>query len=203
MAQYSLVLFDIGGVVVFWHDAWLYDKVSKMFEIPLQDLSRECEKEIKYLHAGKLSEFDFWSIIGKRVGSTKLTNVGHSLIYDIFKENAKINKEILDLMKKIQKQKIKTGYLSNLETTTNSILEEFDLFSGVEFQFLSHKIGFAKPDMEIFKYVLENLPFKKDQILFVDDKPLNVETANSVGIKSIQYTTNKKLESDLQQLGVL
>ncbi len=69
MTQFQLVLFDIGGVLVNWHDTWLYHVVSKKFDIQEKILTSECEKEIVNLHTGKISENEFWRKIGKKVNS--------------------------------------------------------------------------------------------------------------------------------------
>jgi len=203
MTQFQLVLFDIGGVLVNWHDTWLYHVVSKKFDIQEKILTSECEKEIVNLHTGKISENEFWRKIGKKVNSLELQKVKKSLIYDTFKEKAKLNNFILKMIKKIQENKIKVGVLSNLEKTTHTILEEFGLLDNFEVQFYSHKIGFAKPDRRIFKYVLGNVPFKSSEIFFIDDKISNIQAANSIGIKSIKYTNTKKLKQDLKHHKIL
>jgi putative hydrolase of the HAD superfamily len=203
MSKFQLVLFDIGGVLVSWRDAWLYHIVSEKFGVQEKILTGECEKEIVNLHTGKISENEFWRKIGKKVNSLELQKVKKSLIYDAFKDKAKLNNSILEMIKKIQESKIKVGVLSNLEKTTYAILEEFALLDSFEFQFYSHKTGFAKPDRKIFKYVLGNVPFKSSEIFFIDDKISNVQASNSIGIKSIKYTNTKKLKQDLKHHKIL
>jgi putative hydrolase of the HAD superfamily len=203
MSKFQLVLFDIGGVLVNWRDAWLYHVVSEKFGVQEKILTGECEKEIVNLHTGKILENEFWRKIGKKINSSELQKVKKSLIYDTFREKAKVNNSILKMAKKIQENKIKVGVLSNLEKTTHTILEEFGLLDSFEFQFYSHKIGFAKPDKRIFKYVLGNVPFKSSEILFIDDKISNVQTANSLGLKSIHYSNSNKLEHDLKNHSIL
>lgn len=203
MSKYHLVLFDVGGVLVDWNDRWLYHVVSKRFEIQEKSLTRECEKEIRNLHTGKISEKDFWRKIGKKVNSVELGAVKKSLIYDTFKEKSKINNSILKIVKNIQENKIKVGMLSNLETTTHSILDESGILDIFEFQFYSHKIGFVKPDKRIFKYVLDNVSFKPSELFFIDDKISNVKAASSMGIKSIKYINSKKLKQDLENYKIL
>jgi len=203
MSQFQLVLFDIGGVLVNWRDAWLYHAVSEKFGIQEKTLSSECEKEIINLHTGKILENDFWRKIGKKINSSELQKVKKSLIYDTFKEKAKPNNSMLKMVKKTQENKIKVGVLSNLEKTTHTILEEFGLLESFEFQFYSHKIGFAKPDKRLFKYVLGNVPCRSSEIFFIDDKISNVQTANSIGIKSIKYFNSKKLKQDLKNYKIL
>jgi HAD superfamily hydrolase (TIGR01509 family) len=203
MMQFQLVLFDIGGVLVKWHDAWLYHVVSEQFDIQENILTRECEKEIVNLHTGKILENEFWRKIGKKVDSPELQKVKKSLIYDTFKQKAKVNYSILKMVKIIQENEIKVGVLSNLEKTTYAVLEEFGILDRFEFQFYSHKIGFAKPDKRLFKYVLDNVPFNLSEIFFIDDKITNIQAANVVGIKSIKYENAKKLSQDLKSYKIL
>jgi putative hydrolase of the HAD superfamily len=202
MPQFQLVLFDIGGVLVNWHDAWLYRAVSEQFGIKEKTLTRECEKEIVNLHTGKIHENEFWKKIAKKVNSPELHKVKKSLIYDTFKKKAKVNHSILKMVKTIQENN-KVGVLSNLEKTTHAILDAFGLLDYFEFQFYSHKAGFAKPDKRIFKYVLDNVPFDADEIFFIDDKISNITVANSFKIKSIKYENAKKLGQDLKRYKIL
>jgi len=198
-----LVLFDIGGVIINWQDSWLYHKVAQGFGLNEKKLSKECENEISRLHSGEIQEPEFWKIIGKRISSDRLMRVNRSLFYDIFKEELRLNHEVLSLAKKIKKKGLKIGVLSNLEKSTNSVLNELGILKDFEFQFLSHKIGFAKPNKRIFEYVIRKIPFKKNEIIFIDDKPSNVEAAKILGINAIQYSNVKQLHYDLCQIDVL
>ena len=100
------------------------------------------------------------------------------------------------------KKGLRIGVLSNLEKSTNSVLKELGILEDFEFQFLSHKIGFAKPDKRIFQYVIRNIPFKINEFIFIDDKSTNVAAARSLGINAIQYSNFKKLQKDLSAIGV-
>jgi len=199
----SLVLFDIGGVIINWQDSWLYHHVAQKFGIDETKLSKECENEISRLHSGEIQEPEFWKTIGKRINSEELMTINRSFFYEIFKEEIRLNHEVLSLAKKIKKRGLKIGVLSNLEKSTNSVLNELGIMDDFEFQFLSHKIGFAKPNKRIFEYVIRKIPFKKNEIIFIDDKPSNVKVATTLGINAIQYSNVKKLHNDLCKIGVL
>jgi len=201
-SKIRLVLFDVGGVLIKWDDSLLYHKVAQKFGIDYVKLSKECEIEISRLHTGEISEEQFWKIIGNKVSSHQLMNVGRSLFYDIYKEEIGSNHEVLSLAKEIKKHGIKIGVLSNLESITTSVLNELKILNDFEIQFLSHKIGFAKPDKRIFQYVIRNIPFKINEFVFIDDKSTNVAAARSLGINAIQYSNFKKLQKDLNAIGV-
>jgi len=198
-----LVLFDIGGVIINWQDSWLYHQVAQKFGIDETKLSKECENEISRLHSGEIQESEFWKTIGGRIDSEELMTNNTSFFYEIFKKEIKLNFEVLSLAKKIKKKGFKIGVLSNLEKSTNLVLNELGIMEDFEFQFLSHKIGFAKPNKRIFEYVIRKIPFEKNEIIFIDDKLSNVNVAKTLGINAIQYSNVKQLHYDLCQIDVL
>jgi len=61
----------------------------------------------------------------------------------------------------------------------------------------SFEHGMAKPDPAIYRLVLEKLNVRPDESLFLDDKLLNVEAAQTLGMKAIQFTTIDRLRADL------
>lgn len=76
-------------------------------------------------------------------------------------------------------------------------------FSKPEFAFTSYDLHLLKPDIEIFLAVQKKLQVPFEQILFIDDKKKNVNTAKSLGIKGIIYnrpTILKEVNAYLQPL---
>ena len=199
----QLVLFDIGGVLINWHDSWLYRKVAQKYRVREDQLTRECKKEISRLHCGQVQESEFWKIIGKKINSEELAKINGSLIYEIFKEESKPKQEVLSLAKNIKNEGISIGVLSNLDINTNSVLDELQILEDFEFQFMSYEIGFAKPDKRIYEHVIRKTPFKKNELIVIDDKTSNIEAAKSVGIRSILYSNVERLQKDLQEIGIL
>ena len=66
--------------------------------------------------------------------------------------------------------------------------------------FLSHEIHLRKPDVEAFKYVLEDQGLIPERTLFLDDLPQHVAAARSVGIQAIQLKSIHDLEDVLAPL---
>ena len=62
--------------------------------------------------------------------------------------------------------------------------------------FFSHQIGMAKPNTDIFQYVLESSGFLPADTLFVDDTIENIKAAEELGISVFHINTQNKL-SDL------
>jgi putative hydrolase of the HAD superfamily len=79
------------------------------------------------------------------------------------------------------------GILSNTELVTFSVIEDLISLDHFKHKFLSYKIGHMKPDVEIYNHVIDNIPFPKEEVLFIDDLKPNVESARNAGIDAVQY----------------
>lgn len=198
-----VVLFDIGGVIVKWKDEWLYKDVAKKFGLSGVLLVNEGKKELSNLRLGKISEPEMWQRIGTKINSEELSNIKESLIHNIFKSRISVDKSIFTIIKQLQKKNIKIGILSNTTLVTHTIVEELIDMSYFNYQFLSYRIGWEKPDEKIFKYVTEQLPYSKEEILFIDDKISNVNAAKEFGIKTIHFIDTSQFMADLNSLEIL
>ena len=63
-----------------------------------------------------------------------------------------------------------------------------------QYAFTSYNLKLLKPNPEIFLTVQERLRTHPKQILFIDDKKANVDTAQSLGINGIVYQQNTILQ---------
>lgn len=65
--------------------------------------------------------------------------------------------------------------------------------------FYSQKLGLAKPDVEIYEHVLEDIKFSPNDILFLDDKQENLDTAHQLGIQTALVSRMKDIHFYLEQ----
>jgi len=199
----QVILFDIGGVFFKWKDRWLFSNIANRFGLSDQHLSDECKKELPNLRLGKISEQEMWQKIGRQINSKELSSVKNSLIHDFFKKKINIDNSVLDVINQLQKKNIQMGILSNTALVMHSVVEELIDMSCFEHRFLSYEIGMEKPDERIFEHVIEKVPYAKEEILFVDDRLSNVNSAKNFGMKAIHITNNSHLVTDLHDLEIL
>lgn len=69
--------------------------------------------------------------------------------------------------------------------------------------YVSHLIGFMKPDIEAFLYVIDKLACEPGMILFFDDNFPNVEAARSVGMQAEHVRDFNDLKQRLRELGII
>jgi putative hydrolase of the HAD superfamily len=63
-------------------------------------------------------------------------------------------------------------------------------------------VGLRKPDERMFELALDVLQCDVQEVAFVDDRAGNVQAANDVGMRGIQYQGAEQLKGELERLGV-
>lgn len=63
-------------------------------------------------------------------------------------------------------------------------------------------VGLRKPESEIYRLALDTTQFPAEECCFVDDRPLNLESAAKLGMQTVEMQTIDQLRSDLGRLGV-
>jgi len=202
MTKISCVLFDLGGVIINWDNSWLIQELCDRFQLQEEKVSKEFYKNLPDISIDKIGEKEFWHIIGKALESDKLMNYDKSILDEIFRKRVSLNNSIISLSRELSKKGITVGILSNTERVSYSVVEDLFSLDHFQYKFLSYKIGHVKPNPEIYHHVIENIPFPKEELFFIDDLKPNVESARSEGIDSVQYSNYDELvnECNLRKL---
>ena len=203
MDKISCVLFDLGGVIVNWHNSWFIQEVSEEFQIDPKELSKEFERNLADISTGRIVEKEFWHKIGKELESIKLMNFEASLLDKIFRKHVSLNNLMIELSRNLTQKGITVGILSNTEHVTYSVVEDLLSLDHFKHKFLSYKIGHLKPEPEIYRHVIENIPFQKEELFFIDNLKSNVESARLEGIDSVQYSNFNELLSECKSRKLL
>ncbi len=84
-----------------------------------------------------------------------------------------------------------------------SLLDYLDLSKSKVVQYSCHGIT-KKPNPAYFEEYLAHTKLnpKKDRIIFVDDKLINVMSAKKMGLIGIQFKNSQQLREELQRLGI-
>ena len=64
---------------------------------------------------------------------------------------------------------------------------------------LSFEVSLVKPDPEIYRLAAKRLGVRPEECVFVDDKTINVEAAESVGMKGIVYNDHADFMAELNK----
>jgi putative hydrolase of the HAD superfamily len=88
--------------------------------------------------------------------------------------------------------------LSNMSLPSIEYLERqhdiWGLFKGVV---ISSRVKMVKPDIEIFRYLLDKYRLQPTETVFIDDLPKNLEAASSLGIRTVRFFDSIQCEQAL------
>ena len=110
---------------------------------------------------------------------------------------------MIELVKSLRKNNIKTAILSNLLIGDAASVRASDWAQYFDVLALSGEIQSAKPDPESYLSVLAMLDCTPEQAVFVDDLPGHVAGARAVGLRAILFHNEALLRKELKELEVL
>ncbi len=196
----KVIVFDFSGVIAKTDKEELAQFISGSLGISHEEaLHALAQFKIHAAQGG--TQPDFWAAYIRSKGG----HLPPFWLDQLYEAQLKAVKEIPGMMEVVihlQKQGFQTALLSNVKQDHARVKRElgyYDYFSPV---LLSYEIGAKKPDPKAFKILLERLGVPPDQVLFIDNKPANVEGAQAMGIKSIHFTNKKQLIKDLRKRGI-
>ena len=100
--------------------------------------------------------------------------------------------------------KCMVGALNNEARETNEYrLDHFGLRKYFKVALSSCYLGLRKPEPAIYRRALDILGRPPRRVLFIDDRPENVDGAAAVGLKAIRFEGAENLRRELTSLGVL
>ncbi len=67
-----------------------------------------------------------------------------------------------------------------------------------DYRFGSCFVRMRKPDLELYKYVLNAMDFEPEEVVFIDDRIENVYCANMVGMHAFKFNGAKKLKEIIE-----
>ncbi|HXY17849.1 MAG TPA: HAD family phosphatase [Candidatus Nitrosopolaris sp.] len=110
------------------------------------------------------------------------------------------NRPLLDYIRTALKPHYKLGIISNAGGNwVEEILGNNDavMFDDVV---LSHKVGFAKPQAEIYEIALDKLGLKAAECVFIDDIERYCDAARGLGMRVIHYQDFEQMKTELEKI---
>ncbi len=195
------IVFDIGNVLVRWSPTTIIATVFED-EPDVDALTKKFFKSpIFYdLNLGKVTEEEAIVLCQQEL----------DLPHDVVKKVFKTAKESLiplpgsfELLEDVYQAGIPlysiTDNVKEFMHYLRSTYSFLDKFKGVV---VSAEVGILKPAAGIFHHLLDNYNLIPEETVFLDDMQVNVEGAEKVGMKGIQFTDAATCRQQLAQLGL-
>ncbi len=186
------IVFDLGGVIVPGNVSKWVNTLPKSHPTHLvfQEKSRQW-------NLGELSVEGFYGALSEITGRD--AEVLKVTLYD----DLQMYFDVVDIVRKLKKNYKIVLFTNNFAYNVEKYFEKLplkDLFDEVVIS-SNHKM--AKPDPLFYKKMLEIIKLKPEDVVFIDNTQINVDTGNSFGIKSLLFTDANILKQDLISLGIV
>jgi putative hydrolase of the HAD superfamily len=110
-----------------------------------------------------------------------------------------LNEATLDVLRAARGNGTSLSILSNAPHEMASALRSHPAFVIFDHLIFSSEIGVVKPNPSAFRAALERLACLPDEVLFIDDRPDNVEAAITLGLRALLFTSPDQLRALLER----
>ncbi|WP_029903871.1 HAD family phosphatase [Prevotella sp. 10(H)] len=196
------ILFDLGGVIISLDKQKALDRFTEIGFPNIHEYLGEFRQKGIFLdyEEGKIDRENFLKEFRKMSNNQNITAEQIDYAWLGFLDH--IPEYKFQLLKELRK-KYKVYLLSNTNPSIMgwAMTHEFSP-EGIPIQdyfdkcYLSYEIGCAKPDREIFDFIIQDSAMQPAETLFFDDGKANIEIADKIGFQT--YLTNQ--DEDLRKV---
>ena len=197
------VIFDYGMVLTGPQDPESHRALLRITGLPLARFESLYWADRHAYDEGKLNGITFWQKLVRDAG----LNLEPGKVEELSNLDACMwtteNPATLAWQQQLKQRGLLTAILSNMgDNVLASVERTFDWLPRFDVLIWSYQWHMAKPDPAIYRLCLDKLSVRPEETLFLDDKLLNVEAAQALGMKAIQFTTVDHLREDLIAQGL-
>lgn len=197
----SALFLDIGGVLL--TNGWdnnMRRKAAEHFHLEYDELDDRHHMTFDAYEEGKLSMDEYLNLV--------VFHKKRSFVYEDFKEfifaQTKPLPDMINMFKSIAKHySLKVGAISNEGRELNIYrVSHFGLKDLIQFFICSSFVHFRKPDKDIYRLALDVGQVVPEQSIYVDDRELHTEVAQSLGMNAIYHIDIETTRHKLSEYGL-
>src|SRR5882757_2856589 len=200
-ARVTALFLDIGGVMLTngW-DRRSREAAAKQFNLDLDDLNDRHRMTFDTYEAGKLSLDEYL----KRSVFYKQRPFTMEQFRTFMYEQSVAYPEMIDLIKALKaRYGLRIAVVNNEGRELNEHrIKAFRLNEFVDFFISSCFVHFRKPDADIWKVALDIAQVPREQVVYIDDRPMFVQVAEGLGLKGIAHKKYEETRDALAAMGL-
>lgn len=191
MTDIKNIVFDFGGVLI---DLDQNACINAFIQLGIDDVNKYLSDYtpngiFRKLETGEISPEQFRDnvrgLTKKTLSDAEIDNAWLALLLDVPDKKLEM---LLNLRKKYRVFMLSNTNVIHIDYIiektfgrNNHVLDDY--FEKVYF---SYKTGYAKPDPDIFEFMLNDAGIKAEETLFIDDSEINITAAKEMGFKTFQ-----------------
>jgi putative hydrolase of the HAD superfamily len=192
------VVFDYGMVLTGPQDPEAHAALLRITGLPLARFESLYWADRHAYDEGKLTGIAFWQKFLREAGLPPNQAMTEELnLWDARMWTTQ-NPAMLSWQLALKQRGMLTAILSNMgDNVLDNMKRTFDWLPRFDVLVWSYQLHMAKPDPAIYHYLLKELGTLPEETLFLDDRLVNVEAAQALGMPAIEFTTVERLRADL------
>lgn len=190
------VVFDLDGMIV---SGEIFSKrLEKEYGIPTSITREFFEGTFKECQLGKK---DLYAELAKRLKEWKWRGTVDEMLDFWFNGNV-VDERFFPVIHRLRKNGVKCVLATNQDKRRAEYYKK-KLEGIFDREFHSYEIGALKPTKEFLDAMMKELEFKKEEVLFWDDKPEFVQAASEYGLRAKLYTNFESFKKTLRRLNLV
>lgn len=199
-AMITAIGFDWGGVLYSEPGGPLYLKLVDLLDVSPDDYNAAYFRYNKQANSGQITWRELWESVLRDLD--RLDFFEQVLALSIESMDKVLDVQMLALVDKLRTNGYKVGLLTNntiekaTELRAEGLETHFDAF------IVSEEVGLAKPDPAIYLQFVDKLGVNIDGLLFIDDSPQSLSSADECGYTPVLFKDYQQLIQTLEMHGV-
>lgn len=187
-------LFDYGMVISTAPEDRDWDLLEDALGMPVRQDESPYWQHREDFDAGRLSSQEYWA----KVAGTEVSEGTVSRLDSLDAlQWSHLNLDTLDVLEDLSRQGHQLAVLSNMPVAMADEFSSQPWTQYFERLFFSGHLGLIKPNPEIFRRIAQELDASPEDIVFVDDKKVNVEAAAAEGYQTVHHRPDVDLQKEL------
>lgn len=178
------IIFDVGDVILREKDHTKRFEWEQRLGLPAGQLTKLVQDSEPAAQAasGEVSERQVWEAVAAQLG---LDAAQIPELQRDFWASEQIETALVEFIQSLRPH-YKIGILSNAWSDARYFHNtRFKMNSWVDAAVYSAEVKLLKPDPRIYQILLDQLELPANECIFVDDKPVNIEAAQALGMKGV------------------
>ncbi|MFI0980411.1 HAD-IA family hydrolase [Streptomyces sp. NPDC021093] len=146
---------------------------------------------------GEASREEYWQRVGARTDATYSPSLVTTLDRLDVESWLRPDEETLRMTEELMTAGTRLAVLSNAPLSLAAALHTLPWLGAFEQVICSSEIRTAKPDPDCYLKAVDLLETTVDEVIFIDDREVNVVGAQALGIRSVLFSDAAQLRRDL------
>jgi putative hydrolase of the HAD superfamily len=201
-AKLKAVIFDYGEVLCHRPSAAEIEQLAGFFKISVDRLPALWDRNRHAYDRGDLTPQVYWTRLAEDAGTSLTARQLEEICQLDMDMWSNVNIGMVEWARQLGSSGMKIGLLSNMHPAMVAHCRRlFAWLENFDFVTFSGEVRLVKPDAAIYEHTLRGLGVKASETLFLDDREINVQAAQALGITALRFQSATKLCSDLQEMG--